>query len=958
MSRPGRRRNIIIALLLLTLLAMVGIIGFLPTLATGALESRVTAALHERGVDSEWESLKIGWGGAVEMRGVRIDDPDRGILLEAERLRVDPSISGFFNEDPRIDDVEVRGATLTVDLARVERAIDKASAHAPSAPPSSPTEETARALLVANLIHSPPDIVLERVALVATRDGAPLVRFETEETTFAADGGDLTFTTTSSMQPTWEKLPRILRQPRSWTITGTFSPAALSGALTLAAAREGLPLIDVSLPRIGRATVGELTMEGVLAPEDGAPRRLDVGAEALHIKVGDVDEHIASLDAAHLTTDMLGIRPTIEARGVLVEVAPAKLSEVRRLKDRLEPAALLKRRTPSRRAPSTRAAISAQLAQIERIGVMVSDLATAVDLHADEATIAAHLRLGGDTPQRIELVNDLSVDLVDGLLTTHGASSGGTFEALASFVPGRAWPASASLVAREVEIEELPGMSEGRTLPNRGVRGRLGGTLDVSLQWMRPQTRDYEEAILDGALRWREGMVYLSGLSEEPLEGLEVEASGRMHWAPHEGRLTLEDAEVATNGVRADMSAELVDWPLEPVFTFTASMPETSCQAMVDAIPEALLGPYEDVLVEGEMAPVFTLEYPLNTPQYLEIDITGLAEEGDPDVQRERRRAGEEPLDPIDKTYYCRVENLRADKEGWPDVRIADAPGSMGQAKAKAQPPSWRHDAALGDVYWLNKPFIKRVTEGVSEEALEPDSEQAIYVGPGLESYVPLQEMPRWVPAAAYLSEEILFMTNRGISVGLIQKALRINMERERFVYGGSTVTQQLVKNLFLTRTKTLSRKLQETFISLRIDEVVSKERVIELYLNCIEYGPDLYGIGPAARHYFGKDARDLTPMEAVFLAIIKPDPSYGEFLRTRRGSMPDKGWFKRRIETMFRRFHEYEIMTEEEAERLRPYTLEWDDEGVYMPKDASTADDPMRQLEKELGLDLFGDGP
>ena len=82
---------------------------------------------------------------------------------------------------------------------------------------------------------------------------------------------------------------------------------------------------------------------------------------------------------------------------------------------------------------------------------------------------------------------------------------------------------------------------------------------------------------------------------------------------------------------------------------------------------------------------------------------------------------------------------------------------------------------------------------------------------------------------------------------GLLMRALRINLGAGRFVYGGSTVTQQLVKNLFLTRHKSLARKLQELLIATRITQAIDRHRVLELYLNCIEFGPDL---APLRRHY------------------------------------------------------------------------------------------------------------
>ena len=138
--------------------------------------------------------------------------------------------------------------------------------------------------------------------------------------------------------------------------------------------------------------------------------------------------------------------------------------------------------------------------------------------------------------------------------------------------------------------------------------------------------------------------------------------------------------------------------------------------------------------------------------------------------------------------------------------------------------------------------YVKRVTEGVTEP---------LEVGPATAGYVPLEALPSYVAAAMYLSEEIAFFDNPGFSETLMRRALRMNIRGGRYVYGGSTVSQQLVKNLFFDRRKTLSRKLEEAIVVWRMERVVPKLRILELYLNCIEFGPDVYGIDAAARHYF-----------------------------------------------------------------------------------------------------------
>jgi membrane peptidoglycan carboxypeptidase len=83
----------------------------------------------------------------------------------------------------------------------------------------------------------------------------------------------------------------------------------------------------------------------------------------------------------------------------------------------------------------------------------------------------------------------------------------------------------------------------------------------------------------------------------------------------------------------------------------------------------------------------------------------------------------------------------------------------------------------------------------------------------------------------------------------------------------------QMVKNVLLAHEKTLSRKLQELFLVWYLEQLLPKQRILEIYFNAIEFGPRLYGIGPAARHYFGKSASDLGPLEAAFFSSILPSP-------------------------------------------------------------------------------------
>ncbi len=164
-------------------------------------------------------------------------------------------------------------------------------------------------------------------------------------------------------------------------------------------------------------------------------------------------------------------------------------------------------------------------------------------------------------------------------------------------------------------------------------------------------------------------------------------------------------------------------------------------------------------------------------------------------------------------------------------------------------------------------------------------------IGENPVGFIHLDQIPKVVQAAAYGTEDLAFFRHNGFRLGLIRRAIILYLERGYYAYGGSTISQQLVKNLYLTRTKTISRKFEEAVIVWKMEKEVSKERIFELYLNCIEYGPRIWGIAKAARTYFGKHPTQLHGMEAAFIMGLKPDPGYG-YLQFRRGRL-NKHWRK-----------------------------------------------------------------
>jgi penicillin-binding protein 1A len=149
----------------------------------------------------------------------------------------------------------------------------------------------------------------------------------------------------------------------------------------------------------------------------------------------------------------------------------------------------------------------------------------------------------------------------------------------------------------------------------------------------------------------------------------------------------------------------------------------------------------------------------------------------------------------------------------------------------------------------------------------------AIRVGPESASFVPYAELPNHVVRAVTMSEDAGFFGHQGFDFEELKNAFAAGAEQGRVVRGGSTISQQLAKNLYLSREKTLARKVREAVLTIGLEATVPKSRLLEIYLNVAEWGPGLHGIGPAARHYFGTDARALTPKQAAFLASIIPNP-------------------------------------------------------------------------------------
>lgn len=144
---------------------------------------------------------------------------------------------------------------------------------------------------------------------------------------------------------------------------------------------------------------------------------------------------------------------------------------------------------------------------------------------------------------------------------------------------------------------------------------------------------------------------------------------------------------------------------------------------------------------------------------------------------------------------------------------------------------------------------------------------------PGSGDYVPLNKISQNLQKAVVLTEDSAFWDHGGFDLKEMQRSFEKNMEKGSFVRGGSTITQQLAKNLFLTSEKTLQRKVLEAVITLQIEKHLSKKEILERYLNVVEFGPNLFGVKKASQYYFKKDPGSLSVIESAFLAFLLPSP-------------------------------------------------------------------------------------
>jgi hypothetical protein len=875
-----KRRTRIALFALVPLLLVIG--GFIaaPSWIEDAVEARVETALKSRGIESNWRSFSAGLGRSFEIEGLVLHIPRLGISIRSERVRVGIHIEDLTEQDVTLTEVLLDHVDLDWDI---ESTPSLGTDDPPASSLSDGSEKMGR--LMRSVMENPPKIIAKALRLNIKRDGLLVAAISSEhlkatptDSTYELSGKGL-----ARLVSATAFAPQLLKDI-PWTAEGSLRLDDRRIEMSLTSWDEE-PLID-----LGDSETFRFRLESLGATLHASPAEIELRGSGLMARFGDHRK-----PAMHVIVPTWAITKRADhglfltADHPLIHVAPQVDGNWNDLKALARD---LFRSPPDAHHSQKKLAVKRQpeiwsslLRGAARIGADIRNLKLEVDV-VDET---------GDS-DTLTLIHDAFVHLDQGRLMGRGSVADGEVSIQAEILPGIARPSFITTELRGVVLEEIPGMPKSRSqLPSRGTSGRIGGKVDGHITMIFPtllyETTPNIEAngLID--LNWHDGLIDLAGVSDEPLTSINATATGAWAWKPAVDELRFERMSFSWGPVQVSARASIQSVSFDPELTLRARMKEIECEDLFRAIPNGLLGPMRHLTMDGDVAPKLYFRLPVHRPRKLRLYLSQYEDS-------------------------CTLLSLS---------RKPIAPGGLRFTRSSPDAQNNGGERDLSDVGWLADPFVKTLTKYVPEDA-------DVRVGPGLDSYVPLDELPPYVGGIAYLSEQILFYEDPAVSLALMTKALGLNLERRRFVYGGSTVTQQLIKNLFLSRDKTLARKVREALISWRVLDIIPRKRILELYLNCIEYAPGVYGIGPAAQFYFQKDARNLTPNEAVFLAMLKPAPHRG-IQYVDRGKTPVRQtWWKKRVDQLFDRLVGKGYLTKASAEAERPYILRWDKEGKYIP--------------------------
>lgn len=227
---------------------------------------------------------------------------------------------------------------------------------------------------------------------------------------------------------------------------------------------------------------------------------------------------------------------------------------------------------------------------------------------------------------------------------------------------------------------------------------------------------------------------------------------------------------------------------------------------------------------------------------------------------------------------------------------------------------------------FLNVPDFKEMRGAIEVTTYLPNKEKGKRkVGPKAPGWVSYSQVSSYLMLAVISSEDASFFSHDGVDYHEIRQAMKKDLETGRFARGGSTITQQVIKNAYLGREKTLWRKFKEFFWARELEKVLSKSEIVTFYVNLVEWGPGIYGINAAARHYFSVSPAQLSAKQAAFLAMLLPSPvKYHVYFQKKNLTK----WASSRVRHILRVMFKMKFMDESTYHLALSEPL-WGDEGV-----------------------------
>ncbi len=337
--------------------------------------------------------------------------------------------------------------------------------------------------------------------------------------------------------------------------------------------------------------------------------------------------------------------------------------------------------------------------------------------------------------------------------------------------------------------------------------------------------------------------VRAAGIEWEPLSGSPVSADARIEveggWDG--SNLSVTRGRLRSRRAEVEWSGNLALAQGKPLAELKLRLRNTACQDVIDAIPAGVMGRFSGFVLDGTMEGELNMKLAVENADETNLEVSI----GD-------------------------------------GCRFRKGPDSVELAR-------------------LRRPFTHRVViDGLNGH--DGDRILSFETGPSSPHWVDLPDVSPFFVHAILAQEDARFFKHAGFLSDAFEAALARNLEEGRFAAGASTISMQVARNLFLVRDKTLTREVQEVVLTWWLEKSLSKTEILELYLNLIEFGPRVYGIGPASWHYFGRAPDSLSPAEAAFLATVLPSPTrrYRDY---QRGEL--SRWGQARVEQLLRRMWE-----------------------------------------------------